>query len=398
MKRHLYPIDPQTGKEDKTQTIWEKICSIENLKLAHKNASKGKKWYKEVREFNKDPDTYLNEIQTMLVLRTYKPLPYHKFVRVERGKERVIYKSRYFPERIIQWAVLQVISPILLRQLIYDTYSAIPDRGIHLALQRIRSDIQGDKEGTQYCLKMDVKKFYPSIDRDILLEDYRHIFKDEGLMWYLELNIKESPDTGIPIGNYLSQFSGNFYLSPFDHWLKEVKGVKYYYRYMDDIVVLHNSKQYLQELKVEIIRYMEVNRHLTIKDNYQVFLVEDRGVDFVGYRIFPDFVLLRTSTADRMKQKLVRIRTKVESGVEMSYSDYCCFNSYKGWLIHCNSHRLYEKYLKPLEKPIEEYYNKYLKNGGKKTNEGNGKCSVNSKTFKRSGVRPEPCVPLRKCG
>lgn len=377
MKRHLYPIDPLTGKEDKTQTIWEKICSIENLRLAHKNASKGKSWYKEVREFNKDPEKYLKEIQTMLVTRTYRPLPYEKFLRVERGKEREIYKSRYFPERVIQWAVLQVISPILLRQLIYDTYSVIPDRGIHLALQRIQKDIQSDKEGTQFCLKMDVKKFYPSIDRDILLEDYHHIFKDEGLLWYLELNIKESPDTGIPIGNYLSQFSGNFYLSPFDHWIKEVKGIKYYYRYMDDIVILHSSKEFLHKLKLEIIRYMEDNRHLTIKGNYQVFPVADRGVDFVGYRVFPDFVLLRSSTAKRMKQKLNRIRNKIERGAEISYSDYCCFNSYKGWLIYCNSHRLSEKYIRPLEKPMEEYYIKHLKNGGKKANENNQRCSVN---------------------
>lgn len=379
MKRHLYPIDPVTGKEDKTLTIWEKICSIENLELAHKNASKGKHWYKEVRDFNKDPEKHLKAIQNMLVLRTYVPLPYEKFLRKEREKERVIYKSRYFPERVIQWAVLQVIAPILLRQFIYDTYSAIPDRGIHLAFERVRNDIQNDVEGTQYCLKMDVKKYYPSIDREILLNDYRRIFKDEGLLWYLELNITMSPDTGIPIGNYLSQFSGNFYLSPFDHWIKEVKGIKYYYRYMDDIVILHHSKEYLYKLKLEIIEYMRVERHLTIKSNYQVFPVADRGVDFVGYRVFPDFVLLRASTSNRMKSKMTKIRLKVESGVEMSYSDYCCINSYKGWLSYCNSYRLYKKYFKPLEKPVEEYYINHLKNGGKKVNENNGKCSVNSK-------------------
>ena len=379
MKRHLYPIDPVTGKEDKTLTIWEKICSMENLELAHKNASKGKHWYKEVRDFNKDPKSHLEAVQNMLVLKTYVPLPYEKFVRKERDKERVIYKSRYFPERIIQWAVLQVIAPILLRQFIYDTYSAIPDRGIHLAFKRIKNDIQSDPEGTTFCLKMDVKKYYPSIDRELLLDDYRRIFKDEGLLWYLSLNIRLSPDTGIPIGNYLSQFSGNFYLSPFDHWIKEVKGVKYYYRYMDDIVILHHSKEYLQQLKVEIIEYMRVERHLTIKSNYQVFPVADRGVDFVGYRVFPDYVLLRSSTANRMKTKLIAIRQKVESGKEMSYSDYCCINSYKGWLKYCNSHRLYDKYFKPLEKPVEEYYINHLKNGGKKANEGSKKCSINSK-------------------
>ena len=121
MGRYLYPIDPTTGKQDRTLTIWERICSMENLRLAHKNASKGKKWYKEVIEVSKDLDYYLNEIQKMLVNRTYRPSPYFKFEREENGKVREIYKSHYFPERIIQWAVLQVISPILLRQFIFDT-------------------------------------------------------------------------------------------------------------------------------------------------------------------------------------------------------------------------------------------------------------------------------------
>lgn len=375
MKRHLYPINPITGKEDKTHTLWEEICSMENLKLAHKNASKGKKWYKEVREFNKDPDKYLKEIQTMLVLKTYRPLPYFKFTRVERGKERVIYKSRYFPERVIQWAVLQVISPILMKQFIYDTYSAIPGRGIHLALQRVLEAIKEDPEGTTACLKMDVKKYYPSIDRDILIEDYKRLFKDEDLLWYLEINIRESPDTGIPIGNYLSQFSGNFYLSSFDHWIKEVKGIKHYFRYMDDIVILHESIEYLHQLKVEIIEYLSHEKHLTVKQNYQVFYLKDRGLDFVGYRVFPDFVLLRSSTARRMKTKLTNMQVKISNGGLITYSEYCSFNSYKGWLLYCNSHRLYTKYFEPLEKPMQEYHAKHLK-GGKRSHEKSRKREV----------------------
>lgn len=363
---------------------------MENLRLAHQNASKGKKWYKEVREFDKDPEKYLKQIQTMLVLKTYKPLPYFKFTRVERGKEREIYKSKYFPERIIQWAVLQVISPILLRQFIYDTYSAIPERGIHLALKRVLEAVQSDPVGTQCCLKMDVKKYYPSIDREILIQDYERLFKDEDLLWYLRLNIRESPDTGIPIGNYLSQFSGNFYLSSFDHWIKEVKGVKYYYRYMDDIVILHESKEYLQQLSVEIIEYLAEKKHLTIKGNHQVFYLKDRGLDFVGYRIFPDFVLLRSSTANRMKTKLTAIREKAESGGQITYSEYCCFNSYKGWLLYCNSHRLYMKYFEPLEKTMEEYHDKHLKNGGR-NHDKSRKCKVYCET-PEYGVRQLPCV------
>lgn len=392
MKRHLYPIDPITGCIDRTLTIWEKICSIENLQLAHINASRGKKHYAEVIEVSKDPDKYLKQIQTMLVFRTYKPLPYHKFLREEHGKVREIYKSHYFPERIIQWAVLQVISPILLNQFIYDTYSAIPDRGIHLALERVLNSVKTDREGTQYCLKMDVKKYYPSIDRNILIEDYRHLFKDEGLLWYLEMNIKEAPDTGILIGNYLSQFGGNFYLSPLDHWIKEVKGIKYYFRYMDDIVILHHSKEYLQKLKVEIFNFLEHNRGLKVKDNYQVFPVADRGVDFVGYRIFHDYTLLRKSTAERMKSKMVIMLNKVNNGGELTYSDYCRFNSYKGWLQFCDGHRLYQKYLAPLEEPIEIYYQTKLKGKrGRRKHESNRKGVLNSRA-KACRVRQQPCV------
>lgn len=363
---------------------------MDNLRLAHKNASKGKKWYTEVKEISKNLDYYLEEVQKMLVNRTYKPLPYFKFTREENGKVREIYKSRYFPERIIQWAVLQVISPILLRQFIFDTYSAIPDKGIHLALHRVQHDIQVDKEGTAYCLKMDVRKYYPSIDREVLLNDYRHLFKDEGLLWYLELNIREAPDTGILIGNYLSQFGGNFYLSPFDHWLKEVKGIKYYYRYMDDIVILHGSKEYLQQLKVEIIEYLETQRGLHIKDNYQVFPVADRGIDYVGYRIFPDYILLRKSTALRMEKKMTIIQDKVQSGRELNYSDFCRFNSYKGWLKHCDGHRLYQKYLAPLEEPMEHYYLTVIK-GGKKDNGSNRKSVINSQA-ESCGVRHQSCI------
>lgn len=389
MRRYLYPLDPITGKVDRTLTIWERVCSMDNLRLAHENASKGKKWYTEVREIEKNLDYYLYEVQKMLVNRTYYPRPYFKFERRENGKVREIYKSHYFPERIIQWAVLQVISPILLRQFIFDTYSAVPDKGIHLALERVKHAVQTDKVGTAYCLKMDVRKYYPSIDRQVLIDDYRHLFKDEGLLWYLELNINEAPDTGILIGNYLSQFGGNFYLSPFDHWLKEVKGVKYYYRYMDDIVILHDSKEYLHQLKAEIIQYLGEERGLHIKDNYQVFPVADRGIDFVGYRIFPDYTLLRKSTASRMKAKMLKIQWKVDNGVPLTYSDFCCYNSYLGWLIHCDGHRLKEKYLTPLHDAMNTYYTTVIKGG--KDSESNRKSVIDCKA-ETCGVRHKPCV------
>ena len=121
---------------------------------------------------------------------------------------------------------------------------------------------------------------------------------------------------------------------------------------------------------------MRVEKHLTIKMNYQVFLVADRGVDFVGYRIFPDFILLRSSTANRMKCKLTTMLQKVRSGGELSYSDYCSFNSYLGWIGYCNGYRLYSKYFSPLKSYVEEYYIKHLRKNGGKKNEANKECKI----------------------
>ena len=209
------------------------------------------------------------------------------FIKHDSGKDREIFKLSYFPDRICQWAILQVIEPYLVKNFIKNTYSAIPGRGIHLALHDIDQAVQHDVPGTQYCLKIDARKYYPSINHDILKKKYRRLFKDDDLLWLLDEIIDSTPgDTGIPIGNYLSQYSGNFYLSSFDHWMKEVKHVKYYYRYMDDIVILGSDKKELHKPLLEIKEYFRKELKLTVKDNWQVFPTFVRGIDFVGYRTF----------------------------------------------------------------------------------------------------------------
>lgn len=356
MKRHIHPLNNQNC------TLWEAICDMENLKLAHQNAKKGKGWYAEVKMVDENPEYYLGQLQQMLINHTYRTSEYKTFIKKDSGKEREIFKLPYFPDRICQWAILQVIEPILIRNFTSDTYSAIPGRGIHQVFTRIQHAVQNDVPGTQYCLKLDAKKYYPSIDHSILKDKYRRLFKDNDLLWLLDEIIGSTPgNKGIPIGNYLSQYSGNYYLSSFDHWLKEVKGVKYYYRYMDDIVILSDSKEYLHQLRKEVDFYFRTELKLTIKENWQVFPTFDRGIDFVGYRIFLGYSLLRKTTCKQMKVKMVRIRKKVESGHEMSFSEWCSINSYKGWLIHCDSYRLKAKYIDPIQKYADDYYIRNIK-------------------------------------
>lgn len=337
--------------------LYEQICSMDNLITAHHNASTGKGWYQEVKTVNSNPQEYLEILQGMLENKTYETSDYDIFLRQDGIKVRMIYKLPYFPDRICQWAVMQVIEPYLIKNFVRDTYSAIPGRGIHLALERIKKALVTDPEGTKYCLKMDVKQFYPSINHKILKEKFRKLFKDKDLLWLIDEIIDSTPeDSGIPIGNYLSQYCGNYYLSDFDHWIKEtefvfngkVVKIRYFFRYMDDMIILSDSKEFLHYLRKLISEYLMVNLRLTLKNTWQVFPVKDRGIDYVGYRIFPEFVLLRKRTVKTMTKSLLRIRAKIENGEALTYHDYCSVNSYLGWMKPCDCHRLKHKYVDPI--------------------------------------------------
>ena len=383
--------------------LYEKICSMENLELAYKNAKKGKGWYSEVQQIAKRPYYYLAALQWMLKNHKYHTSEYGMFMKRDGKKEREIYKLPFFPDRIAQWAVLQVIEPQLLAYFTDDTYSAIPNKGIHAAFKKLRKAADEHPEEMTYCLKIDCKKFYPSIDHDILKQKYRRKYKDPELLALIDEiidSISTCPATeenidfytaqgkeirivsyddpekqfiegiGIPIGNYFSQYDGNFYLAQFDHWIKEVKHIKHYYRYMDDMCIFAKTKGELHQLLQEINEYFRINLKLRVKGNYQIFPSFVRRIDFVGYRVFLNYTLLRKSTCREFERKMTAIRKKVESGHEMNYSEWCSINSYKGWLKHCDSYRLAEKYIVPIQPYADRYYKDHIKKkGGKKKNE-----------------------------
>lgn len=342
--------------------LFEEITSMDNIKLAYANAKRGKGWYHEVKEIEKDVDYYLSNIQVMLQNKTFTTSEYEIFTKIDKQKSREIYKLPFYPDRIVQWALMQVIEPYIIRNLTANTYSAIPGRGMHACLKQVKHDIRLDEEGSQYCLKIDMKKYYPHINHQILKEKFRRVFKDPDVLWLLDDIIDSTEgDTGIPIGNYVSQYSGNFYLSDFDHWLKEEKHVKYYYRYMDDCVILSDDKAFLHALLEDIKVYLADNLKLELKENYQIFPTYVRGIDFVGYRIFKDYVLVRKSIVKQMKAKLKPIKRKVLSGKPLTFHDVCTINSYAGWLKAADAYRLSNKYIRPFQPYIEEFREKERK-------------------------------------
>ena len=137
--------------------------------------------------------------------------------------------------------------------------------------------------------------------------------------------------------------------------------MKHYFRYMDDIVIFGADKAELHRLLKEINAYFRQNLKLTIKGNWQVFPSYVRGVDFVGYRTFLNYTLLRKSSCKKFKAKMVAIRKKTETGQMMNYSEWCSVNSYKGWLKHCDSYRLQKKYLAPIQPDADRYYLEVIK-------------------------------------
>ncbi len=309
--------------------LYQKIISKENLIMADTKARKGKLKQYGVQIFDKNKDANIDRLYEMLKNKTYHTSKY-KTRTIYEPKERLIYCLPYFPDRIVHHAVMIHLEKIFVDMFTADTYSCIKGRGIHPFSFAIRKALK-DVPGTQYCLKLDIKKFYPSINHDILKTQLRRKFKDADLLWLLDDIIDSAP--GVPIGNFLSQFFANFNLTSFDHWLKEQKRVKYYFRYADDMIFLSGSKAELHQLLANIREYLQQHLKLHLKDNYQIFLVKARGIDVGGYVLYHDVVYVRKSIKQSFARSVAKRRDR--SSIE----------AHKGWLLHCNGRNLIKKIL-----------------------------------------------------
>jgi RNA-directed DNA polymerase len=304
--------------------LYEKICSVENLRLADAIARKGKSKQHGIQVHDRNREENIQLLHLALVNKTFRTSLYTTFPIFE-PKERIVFRLPYYPDRIVHHAVMNVLEPVFISVFTTDTYSCIKGKGIHAAARAVKRALK-DEAGTTYCLKMDIKKFYPSVDHDILKQLLRRKIKDQDLLWLLDEIIDSA--AGLPIGNYLSQYFANFYLTYFDHWIKEVKQVRYYFRYADDLVILYYDKAYLHTLLSEISDYLKTNLHLTVKENYQVFPVASRGIDFIGYRFFHTHTLLRKS----IKQNFARMLARRPNNLSIA--------SYYGWCCHADTKHL----------------------------------------------------------
>lgn len=316
--------------------LFDKIVSLDNLYEADKRARRQKSHRPEVMLFDKNKDKLLLDLQRKLINGEYETSEYYVF-KIYEPKEREIFKLPYYPDRIVHHAIMNIMEPIWVSAFVKGTYSCIRKRGIHKALKDVKFALK-DEVNTQYCLKLDIRKFYPSIDHDILKIIVRKKIKDKRLLNLLDEIIESAQ--GVPIGNYLSQFFTNLYLTYLDHWIKEQKKVRYYFRYSDDIVILGRDKQELRNLLYDIQNYLNNKLKLSFKDNWQIFKVDSRGIDFVGYRVFHTHTLLRKRIKKKFCKKINKLNKKQNLDKD-TYKQKIC--SYIGWIKYCNGRNLLNK-------------------------------------------------------
>lgn len=316
--------------------LWTRIVDIDNLRAAHHAARRGKSFYTEVQEVDAFEDEFLFELQSELISGRFTTSRYEVEERFDGRKLRTVHKLPYYPDRIMQHALVQVCGPIWKASFIRDTFQSIAGRGTHDARKRVQKYILGNPG--LYALKFDIQKYYPSVNNKILKHKIRQKIKCSRTLKLID-NIIDS-NQGLPIGNYTSQHFGNIYLSDFDWWVKQELKPIAYFRYCDDLVMLCRSAREGHVIRKQVFKKLEEQYHLTIKPNWQVVSVDKRGLDFVGFVFRSDSIRLRQSIANNFKRKCKTIR---RDNHDLSpFEVVNGLGSYWGWCKHSNSKQLWD--------------------------------------------------------
>lgn len=289
------------------KNLWDEFISKENFEKAYKNAKKGKNYQRSVREFGEDWETKLEALRQSVILGTFHTSKYTSKV-IYEPKKRTIYKLPFNPDRIVQHAIMNVLKPILYRKFIQNSYACIEGRGQIKASLKCSEYVRKN----DYCLKCDIKKFYPSINQHKLSDSFHRFIKDEKFMAIID-DVIFSFDGGYncPIGNYCSQWFGNFYLTKLDNFVLHILKPSGYERYCDDFMLFSKSKEFLHDCRKRIERFLREKLELKFS-RADVFNVK-QGVDFCGYRHFGKYVLIRKKTAQRLIKRFKKIEIEINS-------------------------------------------------------------------------------------
>lgn len=314
--------------------LFDKITHPDNLWAAYRAAVKGKRWQRAVKAFEKDVPGNLLKIQKALCTGRFTTAKY-KTRLIHEPKKRIIYILPFYPDRIIQHAIIQVLEPIWDRLLISDTYACRKGKGMHRGSTKTMKLIRQYR----YVFKADVSKFYPSVDHNTLMRILARKIKCSPTLALLENIVRSFPGgKNAPIGNYTSQWFGNLYLNELDMAVKHVLQCKGYVRYCDDFVIFSNNKRFLAFVRHWVQVFLKTRLHLRF--SHQAVAPVDQGVDFLGYRHWRHKILARKSTVKRVKRRMAKLWQRLQSGDFDPNRARSSVASTEGWLCWCNSYNL----------------------------------------------------------
>ena len=281
--------------------LLEQISDIDNIRLAYKKAVKGGNRYTVSHlKFKENLEANLYLIQQQLKNEVYKHGEYHTF-KVYEPKERVI-SSLPFKDRVVQHAINNIVEPIFEKGFYRTSYACRKNKGTHVGVKSVQASIRKTiKNGPVYYLKMDFSKYFHSINIDILFKEVCRKISDKRVVALLR-GFAGDFKTGIPIGNLLSQLFANIYGHIFDRFVKTKLRMKNYFRYMDDTVIVCNSKSEL----VSIQRKLSLFSRLYMKLKFSKWYINalSKPLNFLGYRITDNYKLIRKDSVIRAKRKI----------------------------------------------------------------------------------------------
>lgn len=320
--------------------LWDGVVDFENLYHAYRAAGHGKRYRNEALGFAEFLEENLITLQNELIWNMYKPSPFRQFY-VFEPKQRLI-SAPAFRDRVVHHAVVQIIEPVFEKKFITDTYACRKGLGTHAAMNHIVwcSRVAQRRWGGYYVLKCDIRKFFPSVNHDILKAMLRRTIADRKVLGLLDtiIDAYEPAGRGLPIGALTSQLLANVYLDPLDHYLKDNCQVKFYARYMDDFVILHRDKAYLQDLLAKIDSFVTNKLDVSLNPKTGIFPGK-QGIDFCGYRIWPTHIKPRKATVKRAKKRLRKMAKVYQKSPQIIVHARESIQSFLGYIRYCSGWR-----------------------------------------------------------
>lgn len=354
------------------EDLYSQVCNFDNLMDAWINAKKGKTKRRYVKRFQRDLKENLTKLHEELITQTYQPNPLKTFI-LRDPKTRKISKSA-FRDRVVHHAVCKIIIPLFQRSFIYDSHANQIGKGTLKALERF--DIfkrKASRNNTRPCyvLKADIKHYFEEVDHAILISLLRKKIKDEKVIWLIQQIIANTSNAnrggggerefeitkGMPLGNLTSQFFANVYLNELDQFVKHILKAEHYIRYIDDFVILHESKEQLEEWKSKINDFLKEKLMIELHPSKSHVLMLKSGINFLGFRVFYYHKLIRKSNLKNFDRKFNNLRILFDEEI---IGRERALQSLEGWLAYC-AHANTHKY----RKHIVRNFNKHFSHGNR---------------------------------